>query len=338
VLGCVYDDPTSKITLPCCSYECCASCLLQWFDVHTETACPSCNFVLLYPQVTRLLGPRATEWRAKHAKTLARAHELVPHTVVALAEITRYKAGPEPVIVKALAAHEKRLVQQLKDLQAAKKLTDEMRVPLPELMAKPQSNVALMATLVPQLQDASLSGYKAVELITRAIADAPKDVPTGKPARCTLPGCTGQLSAYTNLCYICRQQLCIMCHEMYKFGTEHTCNQVTLQSLQAIESNYRACPTCSARIERIDGCTHMLCTACGCDFDWATGLFRSSDPNHPMHEHMLPISERDFTFRNGYFVPDEHDWPRKFPQCLLGAILDTYCFFDTVIRFVQGHE
>jgi len=33
----------------------------------------------------------------------------------------------------------------------------------------------------------------------------------------------------------------------------------------------KPCPTCHALIEKHGGCEHMVCSACGTNWDWRTG-------------------------------------------------------------------
>jgi len=51
----------------------------------------------------------------------------------------------------------------------------------------------------------------------------------------------------------------------------HVCNPNSIESVRAIKSDTKACPTCAARVFRTEGCNSMWCVACHVGFDYRTG-------------------------------------------------------------------
>jgi hypothetical protein len=54
-------------------------------------------------------------------------------------------------------------------------------------------------------------------------------------------------------------------------GNGHTCDPATVQSVELILKETKACPKCTVPITRIAGCAQMFCTSCNAAFNWNTG-------------------------------------------------------------------
>jgi len=82
-------------------------------------------------------------------------------------------------------------------------------------------------------------------------------------------------------CKKCKKEICNSCKTEWHYGL--TCNEFKeyrkSQSDEvfinfANQQNWKSCPQCSIRIERISGCNHMACTQCKTPFCYACGKRR----------------------------------------------------------------
>lgn len=76
-------------------------------------------------------------------------------------------------------------------------------------------------------------------------------------------------------CPNCLGHTCVRCRMPWHVGP---CNKDADLSLLMDEDVFRRCPKCGQGIQKNGGCPHMICTACGCDFQWeANGAVRLSN-------------------------------------------------------------
>jgi hypothetical protein len=85
---------------------------------------------------------------------------------------------------------------------------------------------------------------------------------------CSFSNCNGMLSMQYK-CGLCEKYTCKECNEPNL--EEHKCNPDAVASNIAIKKDTRPCPSCSARIFKIEGCDQMWCTSCKTPFSWITG-------------------------------------------------------------------
>lgn len=71
------------------------------------------------------------------------------------------------------------------------------------------------------------------------------------------------------VCGLCSIFVCSDCHEIKEEG--HVCLQENIDSVIAINTETRPCPTCHTRIFKVNGCDQMFCMQCHTAFSWDTG-------------------------------------------------------------------
>lgn len=91
---------------------------------------------------------------------------------------------------------------------------------------------------------------------------------------CVKAECRGIISYSSNTldilrCGLCKTNVCIHCQSECD-SEDHECDTNVIQNIKAIAQSSKACPTCSVRITRIDGCLQMFCTQCFTLFDYQT--------------------------------------------------------------------
>ena len=96
-------------------------------------------------------------------------------------------------------------------------------------------------------------------------------------------------------CVLCKSHYCIHCHE--KMKENHTCSQEKLDTMKVLEKTTVKCPRCHLRIQKSQGCDHMFCTQCHCNFDWVTGkaIAASEQTNEMFFDYMTEL-EHEYSF------------------------------------------
>lgn len=84
--------------------------------------------------------------------------------------------------------------------------------------------------------------------------------------KCPFDGCRGYVSSNMK-CEMCSSKLCRKCHAI----GEHECKQEDIDTVKALFSNTKNCPSCKVLIYKIEGCDQMYCTQCHTAFSWRTG-------------------------------------------------------------------
>jgi len=100
---------------------------------------------------------------------------------------------------------------------------------------------------------------------------------------CPDEDCRGFLSSGYK-CELCKLFTCSKCHEIIgdkKDNPDHVCNPDSVKSAELIKSETKPCPSCGARIFKIDGCDQMWCTECHVAFSWRTGLIERGIIHNP---------------------------------------------------------
>ena len=112
-------------------------------------------------------------------------------------------------------------------------------------------------------------------------------------------------------CSLCGEHYCEKCMRKKEHG--HICNNDDLETIKALEETTIRCPKCSTRIQKSEGCDHMFCTRCRCNFDWITGkIITESEQTNTLYEESLSDIEREYSYyihrmMNG--VEEHYDTP-----------------------------
>jgi len=89
--------------------------------------------------------------------------------------------------------------------------------------------------------------------------------------KCPNNDCHGFLSTQLK-CELCSSWVCSHCREIKgnQQDSPHTCDPQILESIQFLNNDTKPCPSCSALIYKIEGCSQMFCTECHVAFNWNT--------------------------------------------------------------------
>ena len=107
---------------------------------------------------------------------------------------------------------------------------------------------------------------------------------------CSTPHCleSGKPMKHTNEAFTehavpCGSKRCRHCRQTW--AKDHVCAEYQVDTTVAASS--RPCPDCGRRIDRIDGCEHMLCLkeygGCNTEFRWCCGIAWNGDYQHHCH-------------------------------------------------------
>lgn len=89
------------------------------------------------------------------------------------------------------------------------------------------------------------------------------------------------------VCTTCNVNVCNMCHEVKKEGSEHVCDKNTVKNISSMMKESKPCPNCGVFIHKIVGCSQMWCTQCHTAFDYNTGRMVNSNIHNPHYYEFL---------------------------------------------------
>ena len=139
-------------------------------------------------------------------------------------------------------------------------------------------------------------------------------------------------------CGVCRKPVCSRCREFIeivkddepKKGTsshsKHKCDQETVESIKAIQTDSKQCPRCKVSIFRIEGCDHMFCTHCRTHFQYSDGKILQKSSNH--HYERTPVFSKNIT---SYFTSTSKS--ASTTECNQDPLVDSIP--SSVVDFVQ---
>lgn len=129
-------------------------------------------------------------------------------------------------------------------------------------------------------------------------------------------------------CCKCGTNYCKTCCEILEPG--HKCSKEFMKTLEAVKQDCKPCPKCSTYIYRFDGCSHMFCTNCHCNFDWNTGKeIEEKDQTNELYwkwKKTLETSEYVGDLLNVY------DQRNSIARGIMHVITSDY---DTVIKMIE---
>ncbi len=99
--------------------------------------------------------------------------------------------------------------------------------------------------------------------------------------RCPGQGCKGFIHGQTGACGMCDRRVCIHCFGELREGEPHHCDPDARASAEQVKQCSKPCPSCAARISKIDGCDQMWCTECHVAFSWATCAIETGHIHNP---------------------------------------------------------
>lgn len=105
-----------------------------------------------------------------------------------------------------------------------------------------------------------------------------------KGSECPREDCRGFLN-HQGKCEVCEIFVCAKCRQLKKsyIDDSHVCKKEDIDSVAFIKKDSKPCPSCSAPIHRISGCSHMWCTSCKTAFCWNTLKILNSSQAHNPH-------------------------------------------------------
>ncbi|OMJ78962.1 hypothetical protein SteCoe_21137 [Stentor coeruleus] len=93
---------------------------------------------------------------------------------------------------------------------------------------------------------------------------------------CITPDCEGIIIGSSSdphkSCTICNMEMCFICGKPWHEGK--TCEEEENFEYEGWElgKNVKRCPKCSYKIEKNEGCNHMICIMCKSEFCWLCGI------------------------------------------------------------------
>lgn len=97
--------------------------------------------------------------------------------------------------------------------------------------------------------------------------------------QCTRTSCKGYMNSNYE-CGLCQVKICKDCQEELS-DEPHVCKQENIDSVKAIAQETKPCPTCKARVFKIEGCDQMFCVQCHTAFSWNSGMIERGRIHNP---------------------------------------------------------
>lgn len=147
---------------------------------------------------------------------------------------------------------------------------------------------AKVLTIKCQIKDLKLQIKVKEQEIILAHSEFLKEKKTGRKVfimKCQSE-CKGFLSS-SYKCDLCNKHTCSKCFEVVDAdpeiytGDQHVCKPENIETVSMIKKETRACPGCSVRIHKIDGCNQMWCVECNTAFDWISGKIVNGTIHNP---------------------------------------------------------
>lgn len=116
-----------------------------------------------------------------------------------------------------------------------------------------------------------------------------------RPRPCPAEGCRGFLTntpgTSTGVCNVCQRPTCLRC--MHAKAEGHECNEDDVETVRLLQRETKPCPSCSAAIQKVDGCDQMWCTICHTAFSWRTGQAVTGRVHNPHYFQWLTQQAAD---------------------------------------------
>lgn len=116
---------------------------------------------------------------------------------------------------------------------------------------------------------------------------------------CPVNDCRGFLSSAWK-CGICNVHVCSKCHDVKpldKKGPPHVCIEENVETAKLLAKDTKNCPSCTAPIFKINGCSQIWCTQCNTAFDWNTMKIVKDGPIHNPHYYEYLRKQGEGTMR-----------------------------------------
>lgn len=128
---------------------------------------------------------------------------------------------------------------------------------------------------------------------------------------CTTPNCEGHMIGSETekhlKCPVCSKEICFVCRA--DWHPDRTCESVidSEYNLWAKGKEVQLCPSCKARIEKMDGCNHMTCAVCLYQWCWLCRGKYSSKHFSPLNPFGCPGLQNGSNQRS--------NWPKSKIYC-----------------------
>lgn len=185
------------------------------------------------------------------------------------------------------------------------------------------NNEAAQSRIDSLLND-GLDMQEVMQIMTESF---PPEVESHASKSCIKLDCRGFLDPSFE-CGICLTKVCKHCWE--EKDATHVCNKETVESVLAIKSSAKPCPTCTALIFRSSGCNTMFCVACRTGFNWDTLKPYKKGAvvaNPEYYDYVARLNQANPNRRRRNRLPAEEDQP---------TCRDERTEFDTMIRVITA--
>lgn len=241
-----------------CLFTCCKNCLKTYFTTSANNPhCMNCKFefedTFIIQQINHTFFK--TDLRKKQSDILLQIEQ------------SRIPQTQEQAKQVLYIENRNKIIREIE--QTKKKIRNEYELQLRELKDNYLVSITNLNERIPPI----VSKEKTEKTFT---------------IRCQYEDCKGFLSS-SYKCGICDKYTCSKCFDGLGIYNKtlfeaHTCEKDKVETVLLIRKETRACPACSTRISKIEGCDQMWCTQCHTAFSWRTGFIETNIHNPHFYE------------------------------------------------------
>ena len=284
-----FDNIKENQILKCCFCEkdVCKNCIAHWMKEKKMVTCPLCNNLFKRNFITEKFGkPFMYKFAKIEKETLLMREKLM------IPEYSQYLNIPTNIEkLKKLVDDLKEMHMKYKKMKISELKKEQQLV---EIFGANFTKKVIYTHYRRQIEDAEDTIHRYRRILNTGVLPENENLNIGSSSNvvkpvcpCPINDCKGYIRNTDHKCCICEKEICKKCYVVMEESNEHTCKNEDLETVKQIKKESKPCPTCGARISKIDGCDQMYCIMCDTAFSWNTGRIERGRIHNPEYYRKL---------------------------------------------------
>ena len=287
-----FDNENTNLVCVDCKKSVCIDCVLTWMKEKSDHVCPGCNCVY------------ELSWFYKSAniKQFAEFNLLLDDCVFLKEQRMFTATKPYIDIYYKFVESNKDLIELTHRMHFIKE-NDMEKIVRQYPKYKNMEKKTIYALLMNNYNAVTFDVTKYRQIYVSGVLPLEYQQDILNPLiKCIRENCKGVI--YHNYCCdVCKIQICNDCH--LEMTNDHVCNQELVETVKQIMNDSKPCPTCFARISKVDGCDQMFCIDCKTAFSWTSGKVEQGPIHNPHYFELV---------RQGKIIPAQYEQTGLQPQ------------------------
>lgn len=265
-----------------CTFSACKTCTRSYLLSTTKVpCCMSCNGAwnedFLKENLNKVfIDKEYYQHRMKIA--LDRQIALLPET---MDDVENYKIAREmKKMVDQTYKEHKVLLKKLNFIQRNTRSIDKLKPEYQLEINKLNEDIATCVEIMHEYENAYRQRITTYRQNGGAFNPSESKVNRKFMLPCPSDNCKGFIDE-SYRCPLCNILICCECQEKVLENENHKCSKEAIETVKSLQKDTKACPTCAARIFKIEGCDQMYCTQCHTAFSWNTGMIETGRIHNP---------------------------------------------------------